>query len=95
MNAADRLGQTALHVAADRGHVAVVHELLVAGGDLTVQNDKGETPIAIAVKRGQTELVECEFECLLPRSFNVWRPDIRWRLCHRFFAFHRFDKARG
>ena len=43
VNSVDRTGASALHVAASRGHVAVMHELLVLGGDLTVQNDKGET----------------------------------------------------
>jgi ankyrin repeat protein len=35
-----------------------MHDLVLVGGDLRLRNNKGETPISIAVSRGQVSVVE-------------------------------------
>lgn len=35
-----------------------MHDLVLVGGDLRLRNNKGETPISIAVSRGQVAVVE-------------------------------------
>ena len=55
VNAADKHGRTPLHVACERGHTNIVHELLLLGANMRCVNDKGETPVAILVSRGQID----------------------------------------
>lgn len=51
LNVADRLGYTALHLAARNGHTSVVAELLAAGADANPGPDySGSTPIDYAIR---------------------------------------------
>ena len=50
-------GWSALHFAAMRGNVELVHILLDAGANINVQNDEGYTPLMAAAQNGETETV--------------------------------------
>lgn len=52
MNAADKGGSTALHVAVRRGHVPLAAALVRRGGDITVVDRHGRSPLEL-VKRDQ------------------------------------------
>jgi ankyrin repeat protein len=58
VNACDSFGLTALHYFAERGHEAVVRELLVRGADPNPKNTFQETPLHRACKEGRTEVVK-------------------------------------
>jgi hypothetical protein len=49
-------GNTALHFAAEKGHIDVVKELLVRGADPTSSNDEGKTPSDFARATGNSEV---------------------------------------
>merc|ERR1719343_104624 len=44
LDAQDAKGWAAMHVAAGRGHVAVVSQLVARGADPLLKTDKGQTP---------------------------------------------------
>jgi ankyrin repeat protein len=46
-----REGKTPLHLAASNGHEKVVRNLLLAGADPTITDNKGRTPLALAERR--------------------------------------------
>lgn len=50
-------GNTALHLAAQKGMVATVKLLIAYGADAAARNAYGETPIHCAAQRGQAEMV--------------------------------------
>jgi hypothetical protein len=50
MNGADRLGNTALHVAAQKRFEGVVRLLAENGARLDVKNQLGDTPLALALR---------------------------------------------
>lgn len=52
VNAADKGGSTALHVAVKRGHVPLAAALVRRGGDVTVLDRHGRSPLDL-VKREQ------------------------------------------
>ena len=52
VEAADWRGQTALHLAVDRGHLEVVSLLLDAGSNVLAQDNCGRTPLHVALERG-------------------------------------------
>jgi len=55
----DDQGNTALHMAAAAGHVAIVKQLVKADGiDINAQNDQGKTPLHQAVWRNQADVVK-------------------------------------
>ena len=57
------LGYTALHAAADQGHMKVVRHLLKFGADTEVQRAKTlETPLFFAAQSGRMAIVECLLE---------------------------------
>lgn len=51
-------GETALHHAAQHGHIAVVEELLKYGA-LVLRDSKQMTPILQAAERSRIDIVEC------------------------------------
>ncbi len=51
-------GDTALHVAAKRGHAEVVRQLLAAGADLAARNQTGDTVLHYAADNGRAEVVQ-------------------------------------
>eukprot|EP01063_Lacrimia_lanifica_P019339 TRINITY_DN2650_c0_g1_i1.p1 TRINITY_DN2650_c0_g1~~TRINITY_DN2650_c0_g1_i1.p1 ORF type:complete len:4276 (+),score=1824.49 TRINITY_DN2650_c0_g1_i1:119-12946(+) len=51
VEAKDWRGQTALHLAVDRGHLEVVSLLLDAGADVLAQDSCGRTPLHLALER--------------------------------------------
>ena len=73
--ARDRVGRTALHIAAERGDVATIDRLLKAGANVNVQErsdeprstDWGNTPLHLAARDGQLAAVQL----LLDRGANV------------------------
>jgi ankyrin repeat protein len=56
INAADRAGNTALHLAAVRGDEAAVRRLLARGADPRRRNRHGDTAAAVAAARGNRRL---------------------------------------
>ncbi|KAK7196979.1 Ankyrin repeats (many copies)/Ankyrin repeats (3 copies)/Ankyrin repeat [Novymonas esmeraldas] len=58
IDAEDATGQTALLLAAGRGHTAIVRFLVEHGADLMRQNGRGQSALHRAVNRGNVELVE-------------------------------------
>lgn len=49
VNVANAAGNTALHIAASRGHTTVVAFLIEHGAKLDVRNSRGQTPLALAM----------------------------------------------
>lgn len=58
MEAADQEGNTALHVAAKYGHVAVIELILSRGADITVRNMKKLTCLDVAIECGKERVAE-------------------------------------
>jgi ankyrin repeat protein len=56
VNAKSPDGSTALHTAAQKGHLAVIDTLLRCGADINCRNRKGETPLYTAFKGRQHEV---------------------------------------
>jgi ankyrin repeat protein len=80
--AKDRDGDTPLHWASERGHLAVVKALLAVEADILAVNNLGQLPIDRAVSRGKSEVAKC----LLQRLYATTRrlplhqllKDLRW-----------------
>jgi uncharacterized protein len=54
----DRDGRTALHVAALRGDIGRVSELLASGADLDAADTQGRTPLHLAAQEWQVDVAE-------------------------------------
>ena len=50
-------GYTALHKAADSGHLAIATRLLEGGADLTLRDNNGQTALDDARSQGKSEVV--------------------------------------
>ena len=59
------VGQTALHIAAERDHDDVVRELISVGADTEAVDNAGRTPVQSAVESGSTNALVA-FESRLP-----------------------------
>jgi len=57
-NAKDRLGTTALHLAALWGHKDIVSMLIAQGADVNATDDERWTPLHVAAMKGNAELLE-------------------------------------
>lgn len=57
MNSQNFDGNTALHLAAERGYEAIIKSLLEAGADKGIKNRAGETAADIAVRSGYSKLL--------------------------------------
>ena len=51
-------GATALHYAAQRGYLSIIHELLLAGADPNARRRNGEAPMHAAVSSGNADVVD-------------------------------------
>ena len=51
-------GATALHYAAQRGHLSIIHELLLAGADPNARRRNGDAPMHSAVSSGNADVVD-------------------------------------
>ncbi len=58
ITAADKDGNTALHLAVKEGNVELVNRLITNGADINAQNRLGETAVYLAVHRGQLGCVQ-------------------------------------
>lgn len=58
INDANEFGETALHIACNRGKILVVQKLLKKGARYDVVDDIGQTPMHNAAKSGDTEIME-------------------------------------
>lgn len=57
-NDSDKEGNTALHLAAEKGYTEIVKKLLAEGADPDAKNAQGETPLLLATKGGHKEIVD-------------------------------------
>ncbi len=62
MNAANRYGVTALHLAIEQGDVALTRRLLEAGADAARPTRAGETPLMLAAHAGEAEIARALLE---------------------------------
>ena len=53
----DSLGQTALHIAVEKGKYFIVRSLIDYGADLTIQNEDGEEAYSIAIKKQDSYVI--------------------------------------
>lgn len=58
ITAADKDGNTALHLAVKEGNFELVNRLIINGADINAQNRLGETPVYLAVHRGNLACVQ-------------------------------------
>ncbi len=58
MNAASDGGYTALHAAAENGHVDVARILVESGANATAELESGHTPIDLARMAGKDEMLD-------------------------------------
>ncbi|CAJ0572380.1 unnamed protein product, partial [Mesorhabditis spiculigera] len=56
-NAQNKLGETALHVAAGAGHLDLVHYLHMKGAELSPRDNRGDAPISWAARHGHADIV--------------------------------------
>ena len=75
VNATGEFDQTLLHVAADRGNVQRIHELLRDGADLEARDLDGYTPLMIAVSVEEPEAVDRLLEAGADLSAQNYRGD--------------------
>jgi hypothetical protein len=57
MSSTNQYGQTALLLAAEYGHAAVVSTLLIAGADISATSRLGQTALLLAAENGETAVV--------------------------------------
>lgn len=72
INAKTRHNWTALSLAAEKGHIRVVHKFIhLPDMKLNSQNDKGQTALMVAVKKGRVKVVKALVEELVKRKKNL------------------------
>lgn len=54
----DAAGNSPLHIALDRGHLAIAWGLIENGADLAAANPAGITPVSLAVYKGETAMAD-------------------------------------
>ena len=57
VNSKNRQGETALHRAALMGQVEIVKFLIDRGADLTIKCNEGRTPLDVAERKGNSEII--------------------------------------
>ena len=64
VNAVNMHGWTPLHLASQRGDVYKVKKVLDAGADVTIQSNRGDTPIFFSVQKRTSDRNDCAFTVL-------------------------------
>lgn len=77
INCTDFMGKTALHLAAQRGHVALCESLIARGIDLEALDDYGATALGLSISRAKCETCAV----LLRAGARVDRVNVRKRVC--------------
>ncbi|KAL7954774.1 ankyrin repeat-containing domain protein [Trichoderma compactum] len=91
VKAQDSRGETALHLAAQQGHLDVLRLLLQAAADVDTANGRGETPLIRAARNGHTALVEC----LLQSGADALAEDNeKWTAFHWAIIGNSIDTAK-
>lgn len=67
INAQDRDGMTALHIAVNKGHLSIAEYLMQVGAKVNVKNRKQQTPLHLSVNKGYIDIVRL----LLDKRANV------------------------
>ncbi|MFZ0564738.1 MAG: ankyrin repeat domain-containing protein [Chlamydiales bacterium] len=67
----DFKGDTALHLAAEKGKVDILKALLLHKPDINAKNNSGETPLLVAIRKGNSEVVKI----LLNHKANISAAD--------------------
>jgi uncharacterized protein len=75
LNAKDRLGSTALHLAVERNQVEMAELLIDIGATIDNENKSGMTPLMIAASRGNAPIVQA----LLGKGANARKTDFTGR----------------
>lgn len=70
VNAGDKFGTTALHVAVERQDVGIIATLLQHSADANARDERQATPLSLAVSNGQAANAEV-VEILLKNGANV------------------------
>ena len=78
LNSQDDCGRTALFVAVEWSHVAVVDALIEKGANVDLRRDTGTSPLMVAAAKGSVDIVR-----LLVKA----HANIRFRDCHRRTAW--------
>jgi hypothetical protein len=85
------LGETALHIATQKGDYRVVEYLISYGADLSLTTAKGQTPLQLAVENGDFKMVKL----LLTKGA---RPDTKYvgkHLTRIYFNPHAIDRLKS
>ena len=84
-------GNSPLHIALDRGHVAIASSLMEHGADLRVANPAGVTPVSLAVYKGETALADRLLDAGAPPEGQTPDGDkvLPWAIRHGRLVFVR------
>ncbi|KAH0522614.1 hypothetical protein TsFJ059_006437 [Trichoderma semiorbis] len=91
VKARDSRGETALHLAAQQGHLDVLRLLLQAAADVDAANGRGETPLIRAARNGHTALVE---SLLLSGADALAKDNEKWTAFHWAIIGNSMDTAK-
>ena len=77
VNACDSEGMTALHFAANNGHIKIVKFLIANGAEVNAENNYGATPIALAARECHVDVAKAlllhaeKNEAIITRNNNM------------------------
>jgi ankyrin repeat protein len=80
-------GQTALHVAVNRGYIKVCETLLNHLADANIQDTQGFTPLHIAARKGLTEIAKM----IVSRGANVDLKDFQGKTAQYWAKEYKHD----
>ena len=76
INDRDENGETAMHIATRIGRFSMVKTLLIYDPDLTIENKKGYTPLAIAIHYNHIKSIQALVRIQKNRKTAVRHPDL-------------------